>query len=74
MFRIGATPDQDRYRRERAQFDAAISQQITPRLRAFVELTNLTNESYLTYTGSIDRPIETEFEGRWGMLGMRFDF
>jgi TonB-dependent receptor len=74
MYQIGRTPDLGRFRRKRAQFDAAFSQQVTPRLRAFVELNNLTNEPYLTYTGSLDRPIESEYEGRWGMLGLRFEF
>jgi len=74
MYTIGRTPELDRYRKKRAQFDAAFSQQVGPKLRAFVELNNLTNEPYLTYTGSLDFPIESEYEGRWGMIGLRFDF
>jgi outer membrane receptor protein involved in Fe transport len=44
------------------------------RLRAFAELNNLTNERYLTYTGTRATPIESEYEGRWGTFGVRFEF
>jgi TonB-dependent receptor len=74
MNRIGSSPDLDRFTHKRAQFDLAASQQLTRQFRAFVEMNNLTNEPFITYTGSLDRPIESEYEGRWGMVGLRFDF
>jgi outer membrane receptor protein involved in Fe transport len=74
MYAIGRTPELDRYTRKRAQFDAALSKQLTRSLRAFVEINNLTNEPFLTYAGSLDFPIESEYEGRWGMVGLRFEF
>jgi TonB-dependent receptor len=74
MYSIGRTPDLDRFTHKRAQFDLAASQQLTPRFRAFLEMNNLTNEPFLTYTGSLDRPIESEYEGRWGTFGVRFEF
>jgi TonB-dependent receptor len=74
MYTIARTPDLDRFTHKRAQFDLAASQQITRQFRAFVEMNNLTNEPFITYTGSLDRPMESEYEGRWGMVGLRFDF
>lgn len=74
MFRIGETAELDRYTFKRAQFDMAFSQQLSRRLRAFAELNNLTNEPYLTYTGTRATPIESEYEGRWGTFGVRFEF
>jgi TonB-dependent receptor len=74
MYTIAGTAEDDRFTDTRAQFDMAVSQQLGPRLRAFVELNNLTNEPFVTYTGTLERPIESEYEGRWGMFGVRFDF
>lgn len=74
MYTVARSPELDRYTHKRAQFDLAASQQLTRRFRAFVEMNNLTNEPFLTYTGSLERPIESEYEGRWGMVGLRFDF
>jgi TonB-dependent receptor len=74
MYSIASAAEEDRFTHKRAQFDMAVSQQLTPRFRAFLELNNLTNEPFITYTGTLDRPIESEYEGRWGMFGIRFDF
>lgn len=72
--RIGATQMEDRLLRRRRQIDLAANQQLSPNVRAFVQLNNLNNEPYMRYFGNVDFPDENEFEGRWGTLGLRFNF
>jgi TonB-dependent receptor len=69
---VRGSPEEDRYGRHRLQLDANLSQQITPNVRAFVQLNNLTNEPYIRYDGSLATPYENEFEGFWGSMGLRF--
>lgn len=71
--RVGSNPDNDRWGLNRTQIDANLSQQITPNLRAFVQLNNLTNEPYIRYDGTMNRPYENELEGFWGSFGLRFN-
>jgi TonB-dependent receptor len=70
---VGSNPSNDRFGLNRTQIDANLSQQITPNLRAFLQLNNLTNEPYVQYTGTMDLPHENEFEGFWGSFGLRFN-
>jgi TonB-dependent receptor len=71
--RLGSSPDDDRMGRHRTQIDANFSQQITPNLRAILQLNNITNAPYTRYTGTMDTPYENEFEGFWGSFGLRFN-
>jgi TonB-dependent receptor len=70
---VRGSADAHRYGRHRTQIDANLSQQISPNVRAFVQLNNLTNAPYIRYEGSMDRPYENEFEGFWGSVGVRFN-
>ncbi len=70
---LRSSAETHRYGRYRTQIDANLSQQITPNLRAFVQLNNLTNEPYIRYDGSMNQPYENEFEGFWGSMGLRFN-
>jgi len=70
---LGSSEANDRYGLRRTQIDANLSQQVTPNVRAFVQLNNLTNEPYSKYTGSVSQPHENEFEGFWGSMGIRFN-
>jgi len=70
---LGATAAADRVGLSRTQIDANLSQQITPNLRAFLQLNNLTNSPYTRYIGTADEPNENEFEGFWGSFGLRFN-
>lgn len=71
---IGATRMEDRLLHRRRQIDLAANQQLSPNVRAFVQLNNLNNEPYMRYFGNVNFPDENEFEGRWGTLGLRFNF
>jgi len=70
---VGSSAANDRFGRERTQIDANVSQQITPNVRAIVQLNNLTNEPYTRYNGTMATPYEHEFEGFWGSVGLRFN-
>jgi TonB-dependent receptor len=73
LYTVGSNPDTDRWHHHRTQFDASASQRLSSRLRATLQLNNLTNSPYTRYDGIIDRPYATEREGRWGTLGLRFN-
>lgn len=53
--------------------DASATVNITSRIRAFVELNNLTNESLRTYLGDHRRVTMTEWYGSKGQAGIRWD-
>lgn len=38
----------------------------------FLELNNLTNEPFQAFQGTTDRPIQQEYYGRWGRIGLRW--
>jgi TonB-dependent receptor len=71
---LRGSPEADRWGRYRNQFDANFSQRIGRNLRAILQLNNLTNEPYIRYENTLATPYEAEFEGRWGTLGLRFNF
>lgn len=54
--------------------DAAATISLTHKLKAFVELNNLTNEPVKTYLGDSNRPLSVEWSGVRGQLGMRYEF
>jgi len=70
---LGSSDETDRWGVNRTQLDMNLSQQITPNIRAFLQLNNLTNEPYVKYTGTMATPHENEFEGFWGSVGLRFN-
>ncbi|NML39800.1 TonB-dependent receptor [Chitinophaga sp. G-6-1-13] len=53
--------------------DASASVSITPSLRVFVELNNLTNEPLRVYMGDKRRVTSYEWYGRRGQAGLRWD-
>jgi TonB-dependent receptor len=53
--------------------DASATINITSRIRAFAELNNLTNEPLRTYMGDKRRATMTEWYGRRGQAGIRWD-
>jgi TonB-dependent receptor len=71
---VGSTPADDRIGYQRTQIDASASQRLTPNLRLILNLNNLTNAPFMRYYGSTFFPDEDEYEGRWGSLGLRFNF
>lgn len=53
--------------------DASATVTITPKLRAFVELNNLTNEPIKMYMGEKQRVTSSEWYGSRGQAGLRWD-
>jgi TonB-dependent receptor len=71
---IRESSDSDRIYDERYQLDISANQQITPNIRVFAELINLTNAPLRYYNGVSSRPEQQEFYSWWGNLGVKFNF
>jgi TonB-dependent receptor len=74
---VGSTEDEDEYFHSRTQFDLSLSQQVRHRVRVFAEVNNITNEPYRFYVGPGGLgqiPLQNAIYGRWGTLGLRYDF
>ena len=70
---IGGTPEEDIYIANRAQLDITASYTITPKLRVFAEVMNLTNQPFEAYQGSEDIVIQREYYSWWTRLGVKFN-
>lgn len=53
------------------QLDASVQARVTRDGALFLELVNLTNEPYVVYQGTPERPIQQEYYRSWGRLGFR---
>jgi TonB-dependent receptor len=62
---------EDVYIDNHIQLDVTASYQVNGRSRVFLELINLTNEPLVAYQGIRERPIQMEYYGVWGRLGVR---
>lgn len=74
---VGGSPEEDEYFGSRTQWDLSVSQRVMQRIRVFAELNNITNEPYRFYVGANGMrsvPLENAVYGRWGTLGVRYDF
>lgn len=71
---IRESSDDDRMYDERYQIDVSANQQITPNIRVFAELINLTNAPLRYYNGVSSRPEQQEFYSWWGNAGVKFNF
>ncbi len=70
---VGATSFQDRFYDKQFFLDFNTSYTITPKLRAFLEVNNITNQPLRYYTGSKERTAQLEFyRSRWN-TGIKFD-
>jgi TonB-dependent receptor len=71
---IGTNSLTDEYVNDRWQFDASLSQEITPAFRLYAEFVNITNSENRTYFGKPDVPMELRYFGFWTRFGVKFDF
>lgn len=53
------------------QLDASVQARVTRDGAFFLELVNLTNEPYVVYQGTRERPVQQEYYRSWGRLGFR---
>ncbi len=65
---------EDVYVTDHFQLDASANYQFTPGAAVFLELVNLTNEPFVAYQGIRERPIQQEYYGSWGRLGIRWSW
>jgi TonB-dependent receptor len=70
---VGAEAFYDRYYDKQFFLDFNASYSITPRLRTFIEINNITNQPLRYYTGQKDRTAQIEYyRSRWN-TGLKFD-
>jgi TonB-dependent receptor len=70
---IGINSLTDEYVNDRWQFDASLSQEITPTIRLYGEFVNITNAENRTYFGKPNIPMEIRHFGFWTRFGVKFD-
>ena len=58
---------------EHLQIDFSASLVLTDKLSLSLQLMNLGDEPYRVYEGRADRPIQEEYYGSWGVLGLKFN-
>ncbi|GAA0542901.1 TonB-dependent receptor [Chitinophaga japonensis] len=69
---VGDVPELDEHEKGRTQLDFSASQQITPRLKAVLNLSNLTRAKRGDYLGTAQYPLNTYIDGWWGSAGISF--
>lgn len=69
---VGEDESMDIHERGRMQLDFSASQQITPRFKAILNLSNLTRAKRGDYYGSKAYPLNTYVDGWWGSMGISF--
>jgi TonB-dependent receptor len=73
VFEIGEEAAEDLFLDEQLQLDFTTTFRFNDRFSLALQLNNLTDEPYRVYEGSSDRPIQEEYYGWWGTLGLKFD-
>lgn len=69
---VGDEASLDTHEKGRMQLDFSASQQITGRLKAVLNLSNLTRAKRGDYFGSREYPLNTYVDGLWGSAGLSF--
>lgn len=62
------------YRKGYANLDVSLRYAVTPNVTVFADLSNLTNEKYIAYMGSMAQPSEVEQIGSRYLAGLRLNF
>ena len=70
----GGSADEDSFYGDNTSVDLSASYNPTDRLMVFLEANNLTNEPLKYYQGSENRPLQTEYYGMRGTLGVKYSF
>ncbi|WP_228275051.1 TonB-dependent receptor [Stakelama tenebrarum] len=71
---LGLGSGGDEYRKGYGNLDVALRYALTPNFTLFADLNNLTDETYVAYEGSVDRPSEVEQIGRRFLFGVRVNY
>ena len=70
----GGNSDEDSFYGDYTSVDMSASYNPNDRLMVFLEANNLTNEPLKYYQGSEGRPLQTEYYGLRGTLGVKYSF
>lgn len=73
IIRQDAGPENNRWYDKNLTVDLSAAYSITPKMRVYLELNNLTNEPLRYYHGVEDRPEQVEYYSLRGQLGLRFN-
>lgn len=73
ILEIGEEAAEDIVIDEHLQIDFSASLVLTDKLSLSLQLMNLGDEPYRVYEGRADRPIQEEYYGSWGVLGLKFN-
>jgi TonB-dependent receptor len=73
ILEIGEEAAEDIVIDEHLQFDFSASLRLTNMLSLSLQLMNLGDEPYRVYEGRSDRPIQEEYYGSWGTLGLKIN-
>ena len=67
----GEEPVEDIFVDGRHQLDLSASHRVGSTGAVYLELLNLTNQPFLLYQGTEDRPRQIEYYEPWGVIGFR---
>jgi TonB-dependent receptor len=73
LFEVAEESAEDLWLDEQLQLDASATFRFDDRWSLSLQLNNLTDEPYRVYEGVSNRPIQEEYYGWWGTLGVKFD-
>jgi TonB-dependent receptor len=71
---VGGEPAEDVFVDRHHQVDLSVSHAMTPSIRVFADVLNLTNQPLRAYEGTTDRPIQEEYYRSWATFGLKFGF
>ena len=73
ILEIGEEAAEDIWIDKHLQLDLSASFRLTGAVSLSLQLMNLTDEPYRVYEGRSDRPIQEEYYGSWGTLGVKIN-
>jgi TonB-dependent receptor len=73
LFEVGEEEAEDLYVDKHLQLDLSMNLRLTDTLSLSLQLLNLTDEPFRVYQATPDRPIQEEYYGSWGTLGLKFN-
>lgn len=73
ILEIGEDAAEDLWIDKHLQFDLSATFRITNSISLALQILNLDDEPYRVYEGTRDRPIQEEYYGSWGTLGLKIN-
>ena len=73
LLEVGEEAEEDLYIDKHLQLDLSMTFRMTNMLSLSLQAMNLTDEPYRVYQDTADRPIQEEYYGWWGTIGLKFN-